>query len=178
MHLNPKLIVLSFIVIIAIICIADSITTAVVIIGLIVNFIVICVHLSSIESSDPIEVGPVAPAPGPPVRDAALGGDGGSMINDYICAPHNTLPSPYGADYDIYAHANEHVPDPVPFPMYGAAEGTIGADAAGVIMAQRRTRDKRAMNGMASKTADYFRYNFSTELAESEAKQWWGADDY
>lgn len=176
MHLNINLVALSFIVIIIIIYLADSLSTAVIIITLIVNFVVICVHLSNIDCCDSSsqQLGGAAANPtaatdiGPPVMalmpaQPMVPGEGGD----------------YGSAYDIYAHANEYTPEPSVFPLqYGPAEGVVGVDSAATIIAQRRARDKRAMTAAATKTADYYKYAFGDELSSAEAKRWWGENEY
>jgi hypothetical protein len=38
-------------------------------------------------------------------------------------------------------------------------------------------RDKKQMDGWASKTAEYYRMNYNTELDEQENKNWWEIQD-
>ena len=167
MRLNVNLVALSFVVIIIVIFMADSIASAVLIITLIVNFVAICIHLSSIECDEPVKPSSIDIA----VSDATAASIGPPVMAD--------APSGYGAEYDTYSHVNEFVQQPTAFPLqYGPAEGVVGGDAANVIMAQRRTRDKRAMTAAATKTAEYYKYHFADELSEAEGKRWWGANDY
>lgn len=39
-------------------------------------------------------------------------------------------------------------------------------------------RDKKIIEGWASKNADYFRKNYYNELEKEESKRWWGRDEY
>lgn len=167
MRLNINLVVLSFIIIIAIIFMADSMTTAVLLITLIVNFIVVCVHLSSIENE----------------CEDSMSSQSSTMtaadIGPAVQAAHPGMQqSGYGIEHDLYSHMNEHFSPPTPFPITSASDGIVGVDSANVIMAQQRTRDKRAMTAAATKTANYYRHHFADELEESEAKRWWGANEF
>jgi hypothetical protein len=45
------------------------------------------------------------------------------------------------------------------------------------IMAQRRSRDKKCMDGWASKDANYYKQHFAEELDEAEAKPWWSSGE-
>ena len=43
---------------------------------------------------------------------------------------------------------------------------------------KRSNRDKRILDGWASKNADYYKKNFYNELEKEEAKVWWGNNEY
>lgn len=43
---------------------------------------------------------------------------------------------------------------------------------------KRSNRDKKILDGWASKNADYYKKNFYNELEKEEAKVWWGNNEY
>jgi hypothetical protein len=45
-------------------------------------------------------------------------------------------------------------------------------------MAAARSRDRRAIDGAVTKTADYYKRHYGDELDQSEAKVWWGNNDW
>jgi len=54
----------------------------------------------------------------------------------------------------------------------------VPVDEKNTMMALARSRDKKIMDGFVSKTAEYYKQYFGDELAQSEAKVWWGANEY
>ena len=51
-------------------------------------------------------------------------------------------------------------------------------DTRAAMLSGSRCRDKRAIDGAASKDAAYFKYHYGAELEEQEAKPWWSATEY
>jgi hypothetical protein len=51
-------------------------------------------------------------------------------------------------------------------------------DEANSRLASMRARDKRAIDGWVSKSANYYKKNYSRELDEAENKRWWGNDEF
>lgn len=51
-------------------------------------------------------------------------------------------------------------------------------DEANARMASLRQRDKRCIDGWVTKNANYYKKHFGRELAEEEAKRWWGNQEY
>jgi Ca2+/Na+ antiporter len=51
-------------------------------------------------------------------------------------------------------------------------------DEANTRMAKLRQRDKKALDGWTSKSANYYRKHYSRELHEAENERWWGNDEY
>lgn len=85
--------------------------------------------------------------------------------------------TPYGPYYEDWDRYRQYV--------NGQASGfnsrllggrSIDDQACDVIRAQ--ARDKRALDGWATKDANYYRYHFAGELQEYEDKPWWGRHEY
>lgn len=51
-------------------------------------------------------------------------------------------------------------------------------DEANARMASLRQRDKKCLDGWVTKNANYYKKHFGRELAEEEAKRWWGNQEY
>lgn len=51
-------------------------------------------------------------------------------------------------------------------------------DEANARMASLRQRDKKCTDGWVTKNANYYKKHFGRELAEEEAKRWWGNQEY
>lgn len=66
-----------------------------------------------------------------------------------------------------------------PIIVDAAGDATMDADQRMNLMArQRGQHEKRAQDGWAIRNADYYKYHFSDELAENEAREWWGEYDH
>ncbi|QJX71686.1 hypothetical protein F-S17_0434 [Faustovirus] len=65
-----------------------------------------------------------------------------------------------------------------PIIVDAAGDATMDADQRMNLMARQRFREKRAQDGWAVRNADYYKYHFSDELAENEAREWWGEYDH
>lgn len=170
MTLNIYLVVLTFIVLIVVIYLAENITSAVLIISLMANFLIISSQLSSIEM---------------PTWTITSGASNSQIETSADTASSDDEPIDhhhmYGPAYDEY-HVNhttyttayeepKHV-------ITSSSDTTNGADAANAIMAQRRARDKKCIDGAVSKTSDYYKQHFNDELERSEAKDWRSAYEW
>ncbi len=165
MTLNIYIVVLTFIMLIVVIYMAENVTTAVLIISLMANFLIICTHLSSIEMPEWVDPG------------KSGGGDSEPVEQPIEVTRHaNDEYHMYGPDYDRY-HQNHTAyttayAEPKPVIGMSSSELVGGVDAANALMAQRRARDKKCIDGYVSKTADYYRHHFNDELERSENKDW------
>lgn len=54
----------------------------------------------------------------------------------------------------------------------------VSIDEANTRQVSMRTRDKKVMDGVVTKNANYYKKNFGKELDEAENKRWWGNDEY
>lgn len=180
--LNIYLVALTFILLIVVVYMSENITTAVLIISLMANFLIICSQLSSIDmpSWDFLEykanangANDMSSADADVVEHSAIEED------DQLNPDHQHM---YGPEYDEY-HVNHTTytsayPEPQPVIGMASSELTQGVDASVALMAQHRFRAKKAMDGAVSKTSDYYKHHFGDELERSEAKPWWGNQDY
>ena len=54
----------------------------------------------------------------------------------------------------------------------------VPIDEKNTMMAMGRERNKKTLDGLTTKTAEYYKKNYGDELSVSEAKVWWGANEY
>lgn len=165
MNLNIYLVVLTFIIILIVIQLSDNITTAVLIITLLANFLIICSQLSSINIANfsiKTENGP---------EETPLPADDNNEEEYHM----------YGPAWDRFHNYQLGYTDAYEDPKFvigtDASEATQGIDGANTLMAERRTRDKKCIDGAVTKTADYYRHHFGDELSQEEKKVWWGHYD-
>jgi hypothetical protein len=83
----------------------------------------------------------------------------------------------YHREY-ITGYTSAYEPKRVVSAMGTGLETVHNIDSAAVLMAQRRTRDKQAIDGNLTKDVDYYRYHFGAELRNEENKPWWGRGEY
>lgn len=165
MKINTNIVILTFIVVIVVVLMTENLTMAALVLSLLINLLVLYNKMDDLGDS----LGQSAGAEPEPGADA----EQEEAMADF---------HPYGADYDRY-HFNhltytDSYPQPVPLNAYSTTENTLGFDAQHALMARRRTRDKQAMDGAISKTADYYRYHFANELRDAEAREWWGQAEW
>ncbi len=58
------------------------------------------------------------------------------------------------------------------------AELAPDVDTRNALMSGQRFQQKRSLDGLVSKTADYYAHNFADELDEVEKKPWWGNSEF
>lgn len=181
---------LTFIIVVVVILMTPDLTTAMLIVSLLANLLVIAssvtslhkqqLNVSSIFSPPPPPEPAPEPEPEPKKEDDEKKPLGGPNLQSEMDDPQSTL-SMYGPAYtkfNGYKSTYSSCYDP-PGPVYAVScgENTSTLDAAAVLLAQRRTRDKQAMDGAMLKTADYYKYHYSDELDLEEKKPWWGQYD-
>jgi hypothetical protein len=162
MDKNILFILLTFVVILAIIILADNVITALLLVSLVTNFLIIYsqfIRVSKPKNKDrepEKEVNLLGVLPDP-VPD-------NSKEKDLPMQMYKTL----HYDYDNYKDT-QGLYDVKPYP------GDVASvDTANTLMARRRARDKRCTDGWLTKTSNYYKYHYANELAEEEAKPWWG----
>lgn len=88
----------------------------------------------------------------------------------------------YGAaqeEYDNYINAYSTCwREAKPAILQTCSEQDYSIDEANALMAQRRARDKRCLDGWASKDANFYRHHYAEELDESENKPWWSRQEW
>lgn len=173
------LIVLTFVVLIAIVLLADSVTSAMLLILLVVNLYVGLCQCGALETlTDPSEVNLTKENMEPDVLDKSKNSD--LTADSTIASEQIPQPSMYGVDYDIW-QANNASSDiyPTPqLPVFASCGEKSGVDAQLSLLALKRARDKRCADGAAVKNADYYKFHFSDELEQTENKPWWSAAEY
>ena len=174
MHINILFIVMTFVIIIAVVLLADNLTSAMLIVSLLANFFVISGHFNKLSKNI---LGISATNWGKlPAKQTAE-----EVAAPVAEAPSNQNTDLYGEDYERHhAYQDSYTGcynEPKPVVGMSCSENSSGIDAMNAIMAQRRARDKKCMDGAASKDVNYYRYHFGSELDEAEAKPWWGAFD-
>lgn len=80
-------------------------------------------------------------------------------------------------NYDAYKSTYFNYPKHEPY-VESSPDMQLTIDQQAVLMAQRRTRDKRQIDGMVSKDVNFYKYHFGNELDVEENKPWWGRNDY
>ena len=166
MNANILFIVLTFIVIIAVIITADNLTTAMIMISLLTNLLVISSYFRKISKLDGIAESIVSGEPEPIVEDNAS-----TNIED------DQSSNIYGDDYNnwyAYKASYDNVPDNIVFP--GSATASI--DTMNIAQTQHRAkRANKSIEGAVSKDANFYKYHFASELDEAENKPWWSRNE-
>ena len=168
MEIDIYIVLITFVVVVIIICLAESFTVAALIVSVLANFLVLAINLSDVSFKSRRDVPTGERLDNKETEDTVVGSDEKYHM--------------YGKDYD------EHRINSITYETgYNAPKMVIkdsptelvqGADEANAIMAQRRARDKKCIDGVVTKTADYYKIHFDDELAAEEAKPWWGHTDY
>jgi hypothetical protein len=87
----------------------------------------------------------------------------------------------YGAEYEKHHAYNASYTDcytkPQPVIVESPAERDTSLDGRNCLIAQRRARDKKCMDGYISKNSDYYKYFYADELSDTENRPWWGRVD-
>jgi hypothetical protein len=147
---------ITFIAIIAVIILADSLITAVLLISILFNVML----LLGKEQRERMETKPDIKIP-----------LGGATIADSLYGPDYS-------NYDYYRQSYLNSYKPVTPHAPHAADTGYTIDSAMARLGQARTRDKQIADGVAVRDANYYRYHFADELERSEAKPWWGQYDF
>lgn len=187
MREHSVFIVMTFIVIVAIVMVSDSMTTAASLISLVASFFVIAAIGGKFARLTGIDMGTTdSSAAKEPTADTtedqSQSQSPSQSQSDQIAAIGS---APFGATQEAlmygadYSNMRSYVTS---FPLSEArstylatpTECTKDIDTLNAQMAARRTRDKRAMDGATIKDADYYRAHFADELAYAENAPWWG----
>jgi hypothetical protein len=182
MKINILFIVLVFIVMIAIVLLSNNLTTAVLLVSVIANIIIMSSpslgkNFLSLNATEWGET-PEDPEPVPEV-----------VIPEPEPVPEPTAPfegdqstNMYGMDHEKYhgyhTAYTDCYPEVKPVIAASCSERDLTMDGANAFMAQKRSRDKKVMDGVASKTSAYYRQHYAEELDEEEAKPWWGQSSW
>lgn len=184
MEVNILLVILTFVIMIAVILLADSLTTAMLIVSLLANFLVISAQFGKIHKK--VTTGSVGPAA--TTLQSNMIPDGTDQVQQSELFVEKALPyedqetNIYGPFYDMWHSYQDTYTSAYDTPQIqvgvSAAECNYNVDEANAIMAQRRARDKKCSDGWVTKDANYYKHHYGSELSESEDKQWWGRHEW
>jgi hypothetical protein len=179
MSIESILIILTFILVIIVILVADSLTTAMLIVSLLANFLVISSQFKKI-SKNFLDIG-IAAGPQTQDHENTLHGDSPPVSPPESAADTQPVDL-YGPFYEMwhaYRNSYDQCYDAPRVNAYGDCSGrTYNIDTANTFMAQRRARDKRAMDGWAVKDANFYKHHYGAELDDTENRVWWGRNEY
>ncbi len=187
MHVNTVFIILTFIVIVAVVLVADTVQTAATIVSLIAGFFVITTHSRDLSRGLTLGIQNWGiPISGTGSRDDTnADADADTAAEAPSSCQRSQMPGEfdqntnlYGGKYESYHAYNASYGDcyrePRPVVVDSVAEADTSVDAANCLITQKRARDKKCSDGWASKNSDFYKYHYGNELEESEAKPWWG----
>lgn len=154
--------VLTFALIIGIILLSDSLTTAILIVSLLTNFFIINDHFARMRERQ--------------TRLDLTAAGASDMHDDFVPDDGQSTPAPEAtpevtSEYDKWRLAYNNIGGDITAAPLG---GSI--DAKNVRLSQRRARDKQCSIGWATKDANYYKMHFANELDGNEAKIWWNAE--
>ena len=195
MRINILFAILTLIIVIIVILMADSVVTAIVITTLVLNFLAISGYWKRGYASMNAVGWGVAP-------DEESEADEGSKSSKDVAddvpkrrkslLEENTIPAENTSEdqnTNLYGRAQEEYDGYItgytkcwreakPAIFQSCSEQDNSIDAANALMAQRRARDKRCMDGKISKDAGFFKHHYAEELDEAENKVWWSRGEY
>ena len=167
---NFVFIFLTFVVIVAVILLADNLMTAMLIVSLLANFLVISAQFGKISRSS-LDITGRDWGEAPPLDDVLID-------EPELPVQDESVPDMYGPYYEKW---KAYQPDPPSRPsptMYSCSERGYNVDTLTTGLGRRRARDKQCLDGRASKDANFYKYHFGGELGEAEDKRWWGRNEW
>lgn len=186
MQLGILFIILAFIVIIAVVYLSPDLVTAMLIVSLLANFLVISSQCMQMHKHITVSIDGSSDSSdnnSEPKVDLTkdLTKDTPNDASNDASAPEVTPPvDMYGPAYQCYDKVRQTYTVDLPESrvLNSYSEKTNDVDVDNTIMAQKRFRAKRAMDGATVKNADFYKYYYGDELEVSEARPWWGRADY
>ena len=201
MRVNTLFAFLTFIIIIIVVLMADSVVTAIAITVLLLNFLAISAYWDKLKkgyaSINAVGWGSVPDEKEPAEEEqesiedkekkektsrvkSLLEENRGLVLPENTDQDQNT--NLYGRaqeEYDNYINAYSTCwREAKPAVFQSCSEQDYSIDAANALMAQRRARDKRCMDGLVSKDANFYRHHYAEELDEAENKPWWSRGEF
>jgi hypothetical protein len=198
-------IIFAFFVVIALIYLADSMTTAAAMVGCFAYILLIANHMITLHNhvdsnasgapsasgagggadstadADGADHGPTQAAPGSILDDNEEPMGGKKLIADSADSPQRDefMRTPEWNEYDSFKTTyTDTYENPGPRVAYDNSEKTYNVDLANTMMSSKRFRTKRAMDGATIKNANYYKYHFGNELSTYENKPWWGRAEW
>ncbi len=176
MNTDNILLILTFVVVLIVVMLADNLTTALLVISLLVNFVILSSQLGA--SSSFLGIG---------VQDAPTGADKSNKMSDPLDTSFDPnaerqptdMYGPFYNMWDAYKTTYNSCYDKPRVHALGDCAGRgYNIDNANMYIAQRRSRDKKAMDGWAVKDANFYKYHYGSELDNAEYQDWWGRHEY
>ncbi len=163
-----------YVITIAIILLADDLTMTVAILALVANILTISICFNKMGAIQQKNPDPVA-APNMP---APASNELQSTIESIEEIDQN--PNLYGDEWEAHHVYNSTFDtlDANHVAIDSPAELGNDYDSTNALLSRQRYQTKKAIDGGLVKTADYYKYQYANELAESEAKPWWGNTEF
>ncbi len=164
--------------IIVVIILADSLTTAMLIVSLMANFLVISSQFNKLHKGS-LDIG-IKEWDKPPATTQSSPTGGEDMpLPEPSSDEQQNIYGPFYGMWDAYRTVDGGIPNkPQLYVHDGSCDRGYDMDSANAYIAQQRSRDKRALDGWAVKDANYYRHHFGGELAAEESKPWWSRNEY
>lgn len=168
-------IVFAFIVVITLIYMADSMSSAMVMAGCLAYILIITNNMINLQNTVNLSL---------EKQNKNADNESNMDILDKKSSDGKQTQSPADfsddyAEYDEYKQSYTNTyNEPRPRTAYDNSEKTHSVDALGAQMACRRFRDKRSMEGAVIRDANFYKYHFGDELAVAENRPWWGRNEY
>lgn len=181
MHFNNLFTIFTIIMLIIVVLLSDSFVTAIVLCMLLVNLLTLCSHYNVIDI-DYSTLGNILPS-----KVTKIDSDKVDLNKEQPVETASDIelskpatPHMYGPEYDAWqtnqTSYSECYNEPQ-LPLFASCAESGGVDARLSLLAQQRARDRKCMDGVVSKNADYYKFHFADELEQSESKPWWGLSD-
>lgn len=161
--------ILTFIVIIVVIMLTDNLTTAVLVVSILANFLIISTQMDRIAKKilitnwgTPEPTPAPVPAPAPVPEENPL-----YQYEDSTYGPRYAIWNSYKTSYDS--------PKPAVGP-FCSENNTV--DAQNALQWQQRARDKKCIEGLVTKNANFYKYHYAGELDQAEKQPWWGNAEF
>ncbi|MHB2029559.1 MAG: hypothetical protein ACYCPT_12195 [Acidimicrobiales bacterium] len=183
MELNIYLIVFIFIILVAIVLLVQDLVVAMLIISLLTNFLTICInmHVLTVKSM-PAPITDLLEKPKKDVVESFTDKSDPAVYDGTLYdreQPIDEQGTKYPASLYGDAYANY---EKQKTPCYKKAKPFFGdendTDAGMTYYTRRSTRDKQAIDGYVSKTADFYKYYYDDQFNEDQNSEWWGQYEY
>jgi hypothetical protein len=182
--MNAAFIALTFILLIVIIFLARDMTEAVLIISVLANLLVISSHFG-VLSRGLIDI--TTRDGEAPDNNTNNNTDSNtddthtdtSVNSDVVAAhPDGDMYGPFYDQWAAYKGSYTTAYDAPRMAVGTGAEQAYTVDERNALLAQQRARDRKCSDGWLTKDKYYYEYHYGSELADEEAKAWWGRHEY
>lgn len=176
MYKNKWIVLMVFIVIILVICISKDLPSAVSVLALMSTFLVLCSHLDAACTSEPLESDR---KPEAQEESEAHMSEEPAMREPVTHIPAGTgiMGYPAHSEYEKYVQTYGVTHPPMVY-VHNTSELAMGMDEQAARLAQKRSRDRRSMEGAVLKDASFYAHHYANDFRESENKPWWGRSEY